>query len=76
MLPKKQQGKKPVLVCRECGHERKLGSTKYKVEQKVQHSPREKIVIIEDVDVRREELSEDEKRERRKAILEHFESED
>lgn len=77
MLPtKKQDGKKPVLKCRECGHEKRLGSSEYKVEQKVQHTPKEKIVVIEESETRKDDLTEDERRERRKAILEHFDSED
>ena len=76
MLPKRQEGDKIVLVCRDCGHERELGSTSYKVEERVQHTPHEKIVVVENADDEREELTEDEKRERRKAILEHFQSEE
>jgi DNA-directed RNA polymerase subunit M/transcription elongation factor TFIIS len=77
MLPKRQEKKKrPILKCRECGHERRVGSSKYKVEQRVEHSPREMIVVVEEPDDSKEEMSEDERRERRKAILEHFESED
>ncbi|UCE11556.1 MAG: hypothetical protein JSW61_06380 [Candidatus Thorarchaeota archaeon] len=77
MLPKRQEKKKrPILKCRECGHEKRVGSSSYKVEHRVDHSPREMIVVVEETDQSREEVSEDERRERRKAILEHFESED
>ncbi len=48
----------------------------YKVEYRIKHSPREKIVVVEEDDKQQEDISEDERRERRKAILEHFESED
>ncbi len=77
MLPKRKEGKKPVLKCRECGHEKRIGSSpEYKVEYRVKHSPREKIVVVEGTDNPKDEMSGDERRERRKAILEHFESED
>jgi DNA-directed RNA polymerase subunit M/transcription elongation factor TFIIS len=76
MLPKKKDDK-PILKCRECGHEISVKTPpEYKVEYRIKHSPREKIVVVEEDDQRQEELSEDEKRERRKAILEHFEPED
>lgn len=76
MLPKRS-GKKAILKCRECGHEKSMRSKpEYKVEYRIKHSPREKIVVVEEDDRQQEEISEDERRERRKAILEHFESED
>lgn len=66
-----------VLQCRECGHEKTVKSgPAYKVEYRIKHSPREKIVVIEDESRQREQLSGDEQRERRKEILEHYESED
>ena len=78
MLPKKVEGRKrPVLKCRECGHEKSMRSEPdYKVEYRIKHSPREKIVVVEDADKRSDEMSEDERRERRKMILEFFEDED
>ena len=77
MLPKREQGKKPKLVCRECGHEKRASSDPdYKVEYRIKHSPREKIVVVEGEEKQFDELSEDEKRERRKEILEYYESED
>lgn len=78
MLPKKEEGKKTItLVCRECGHEKSVRSPpEYKVEHRIKHSPREKIIIVEEDTRRNEELTEDEKRERRKEILEHYQSED
>ncbi|TFF96170.1 hypothetical protein EU546_01920 [Candidatus Thorarchaeota archaeon] len=78
MLPKKVEGKKkPVLKCRECGHEKSMRSgPNYKVEYRIKHSPREKIVVVEEDGPRAEEMSEDERRERRKMILEYFEDED
>jgi DNA-directed RNA polymerase subunit M/transcription elongation factor TFIIS len=76
MLPKKKDGK-PILKCRECGYEKSVKTPpKYKVEYRIKHSPREKIVVVEESETRREEMTEDERRERRKEILEHFESED
>jgi len=78
MFPKKEEGKKTItLVCRECGHEKKVRSApRYKVEHRIKHSPREKIVIVEEETRKSEEMTRDERRERRKEILEHFESED
>ena len=77
MLPKREQGKKPKLVCRECGHEKRASSDPdYKVEYRIKHSPREKIVVVEGENKPFDDLSEDEKRERRKEILEYYESED
>ncbi|MHA1950900.1 MAG: hypothetical protein ACW99G_21245 [Candidatus Thorarchaeota archaeon] len=78
MFPKKQEGRKTItLVCRECGHEKNVrNAPEYKVEHRIEHSPREKIVIVEEETRKSEEMSEDERRERRKEILEHFESED
>jgi DNA-directed RNA polymerase subunit M/transcription elongation factor TFIIS len=76
MLPKKKDGK-PILQCRECGHERLVKAPpQYKVEYRIKHSPREKIVVVEESDSHRDEMTEDERRERRKEILEHYESED
>lgn len=75
MLPKKKDGK-TILVCRECGHERSTGSESLKVEYRIKHSPREKIVVVEEDAKRQEDISEDERRERRKAILEYYDSED
>ena len=76
MLPKKE-GKKTILKCRECGHERVVRKPPpYKVEYRIKHSPREKIVIVEEETKSGNEMSEDERRERRKAILEHFPDED
>jgi len=83
MLPKKadpdteKSTKTLILECRECGHEKIVKSAPaYKVEYRIKHSPREKIVVIEDEARQRDELSGDEQRERRKEILEHYESED
>ena len=77
MLPKREEGKKPRLVCRECGHEkRSKDDPDYKVEYRIKHTPREKIVVVEGQSKRSDELTEDERRERRKEILEHYESED
>jgi len=77
MLPQRKDGK-VILKCRECGHERPLDKKDedYRVEFKIQHSPREKIVIVEGEEKRYEELSEDERRERRKQILEYLQFED
>jgi len=83
MLPKRAEPdtertkKVLILECRECGHEKTVKSAPaYKVEYRIKHSPREKIVVIEDEARQREELSGDEQRERRKEILEHYESDD
>jgi DNA-directed RNA polymerase subunit M/transcription elongation factor TFIIS len=78
LFPKKQEGKKTItLACRECGHEKTVRSApEYRVEQRIKHSPREKIVIVEEETRKTQELTEDERRERRKEILEHYESED
>ncbi|MHA1768262.1 MAG: hypothetical protein ACTSV3_00215 [Candidatus Thorarchaeota archaeon] len=78
MLPKRVEGKKkPILKCRECGHERPMKSDPdYKVEYRIKHSPREKIVVVEESEKRFSEMTEDERRERRKEILEFFETED
>jgi len=78
MLPKKEEGQKtPVLKCRECGHEKPIKSDPaYKVEYRIKHSPREKIVVVENDSRYSEEMTEDERRERRKEILEYFEIED
>ncbi len=81
MLPKRDEEKKSkksiILQCRECGHEMTIKSSPaYKVEYRIKHSPREKIVVVEEDSQQSREMSEDEKRERRKEILEHYESED
>jgi DNA-directed RNA polymerase subunit M/transcription elongation factor TFIIS len=78
MLPKKEEGQKqPVLKCRECGHERPIkADPAYKVEYRIKHTPREKIVVVEDEYRYSEEMTEDERRERRKEILEYYESEE
>jgi DNA-directed RNA polymerase subunit M/transcription elongation factor TFIIS len=78
LFPRKEEGKKSItLVCRECGHEKTMRSApRYKVEQRIKHSPREKIVIVEEETKPTQEMTEDERRERRKEILEHYESED
>lgn len=75
MIPVKKD-KERVLKCRECGNETSLRKKGYKVEFRVKHSPREKIVVVEDETSTLPEMTEDERRERRKAILEHFEAED
>lgn len=76
MLPRKKDDK-PILKCRECGHEKSVKAPPaYKVEYRIKHSPREKIVVVEEGDRPKEEMSEDERRERRKEILEYYESED
>ncbi len=71
MLPAKRDGT-PILKCRECGYEKPVVDSKYKVEYRVKHSPREKIVVVEKEDIAEEETTEDEKRERHKAILEFY----
>ncbi len=78
LFPKKEEGKKTItLFCRECGHEKTVRSApEYKVEHRIKHSPREKIVIVEEDTRQTQELTEDERRERRKEILEHYESEE
>ena len=81
MLPKRDEASKAkktlLLQCRECGHEKRVKSApEYKVEYRIKHSPREKIVIVEDDTPQKEKLTADEQRERRKEILEHYESED
>ncbi|NWF96552.1 MAG: DNA-directed RNA polymerase subunit M [Candidatus Thorarchaeota archaeon] len=76
MLPQKKDGK-PILKCRECGHEKAVSrAPKYKVEYRIKHSPREKIVVVEHDDRPDDELTEDERRERRKEILEFYEEEE
>ena len=75
MLPVKQE-KKNVLRCRECGWEKPLKDEKYKVEFRVDHSPKEKIVVVEEEQGRQDEMTEDERRERRKAILEFYEADE
>ncbi|OLS31488.1 MAG: DNA-directed RNA polymerase subunit M [Candidatus Thorarchaeota archaeon AB_25] len=78
MFPKKEEGKKTItLVCRECGHEKVVRSPpQYKVEHRIKHTPREKIIVVEEDTRQNEEMTEDERRERRKEILEYYESED
>ena len=81
MLPKRDETSKVkktlLLQCRECGHETRVKSAPaYKVEYRIKHSPREKIVVVEDDTPQKEKLTADEQRERRKEILEHYESED
>ena len=81
MLPKRDESSKSkktlVLKCRECGHEKRVKSApEYKVEYRIKHSPREKIVVVEEESRITQEMTEDERRERRKEILEHYESED
>lgn len=78
MLPKREEGKKTaVLECRECGHQRPIKTDPtYKVEYRIRHTPREKIVVVEEESKQSYEMTEDERRERRKEILEYFESED
>ncbi|TFG27603.1 hypothetical protein EU528_12590 [Candidatus Thorarchaeota archaeon] len=81
MLPKREEAGKPkktlVLQCRECGHEKTVKTAPaYKVEYRIKHTPREKIVVVEEESRRMDEMTEDEKRERRKEILEYYESED
>ena len=81
MLPKRDESSKSkktvILQCRECGHEKTIKSAPaYKVEYRIKHSPREKIVVVEDEPSKKQELTSDEIRERRKEILEHYESED
>ena len=77
MLPKRNNGK-VVLRCRECGHEKPLRkrAEDYRVEYRIEHSPHEKIIIVEGEQYRSEEIPEDERRERRKQILEFLEMED
>ena len=76
MLPVKKE-RKTVLKCRECGHEKKAEKNpKYKVDYRIRHSPREKIVVVERGDDEEEDVSEDEKREKAKAILEFFDEEE
>ena len=81
MLPKRDEANKSkktlVLQCRECGHEKTVKTAPaYKVEYRIKHTPREKIVVVEEETRRFEELTADEQRERRKEILEYYESED
>lgn len=78
MLPKKGEKKKTVLKCRECGWEKAVKrAPEYHVNYRVSHSPREKIVVVdkEVPNTDEEELSEDERRERNKEVLEFFEDE-
>ena len=81
MFPKRDESSKSkktlLLQCRECGHEKRVRTApKYKVEYRIKHSPREKIVVVEEENRQTQEMSEDERRERRKEILEHYQSED
>ena len=75
MLPVKEE-KKNLLRCRECSWSKPMKDEKYTVEFRVKHSPKEKIVVVEDETSSQNEMTEDEKRERRKAILEFYDSED
>ncbi|MDF1538486.1 MAG: hypothetical protein P1Q69_06250 [Candidatus Thorarchaeota archaeon] len=74
MLPVKEDNKS-LLRCRECSWTKPMKEEKYTVEFRVKHSPKEKIVIVEEEGFGQEEMTEDEKRERRKAILEFYEAE-
>jgi DNA-directed RNA polymerase subunit M/transcription elongation factor TFIIS len=81
MLPKKDETSKSkktrVLQCRECGHEVTVKTApEYKVEYRIKHTPREKIVVVEEDARSSEELTPDERRERSREILEYYESED
>ncbi len=68
---------KLILRCRECGYEKPITDSRYKVDYRVKHSPREKIVVVErEAETPDEEITEDERRERRKAILEFYEEEE
>ncbi len=64
MLPVKKE-KKSILKCRDCGHEKPMKKKGYTVEYRIKHSPREKIVVVEEDAQTQNELTEDEKRERR-----------
>lgn len=75
MLPQVKD-KKKILKCRECGYEKPLKTDGYKVDFRVKHSPKEKIVVVEEESRYQEEMTEDERRERRKEILEFYEGED
>ncbi len=77
MLPKKEEGRKlSILKCRECGYEKSVKTNPaYKVEYRIKHSPREKIVVVEKESNNTDELSEDERRERWKEVLEFYEAE-
>ncbi|MFW9848725.1 MAG: DNA-directed RNA polymerase subunit M [Candidatus Thorarchaeota archaeon] len=75
MLPQLKD-KKKILKCRECGYEKPLKTDGYKVDFRVKHSPKEKIVVVEEESRYQEEMTEDERRERRKEILEFYEGED
>lgn len=75
MLPVRKE-KKNVLRCRECGWEKPMKDQKYTVDFRVKHSPKEKIVVVEEDYSRQDEMTEDERRERRKAILEFFEADE
>jgi DNA-directed RNA polymerase subunit M/transcription elongation factor TFIIS len=78
MLPKKGEKKKTVLKCSQCGWEKVVKrAPEYHVNYRVSHTPREKIVVVdkEAPDGEEEELSEDERRERNKEVLEFYEDE-
>lgn len=79
MLPKKGEKKKTVLKCRECGWEKvvKRAPTEYHVDYRVSHTPGEKIVVVdkEAQNGEEEELTDDERRERNKEVLEFYEDE-
>ena len=75
LLPKQENGKF-YLKCRECDYIEEVTAEEieadpdYKLHFKVKHSPREKIIVIEESEnTRKEEQDEDEMEERRKAIL-------
>lgn len=78
MLPvREEENKKTKLFrCRECGHEQRVRKApEYRIEHRIEHGPREKIVVVEEDKTIKREMTEDEKRERRKQIYEHFEAE-
>ncbi|RDE14244.1 MAG: hypothetical protein C4K47_04710 [Candidatus Thorarchaeota archaeon] len=78
MLPKKgEKKKKAVLKCRECGWEKAVKKApEYHVDYRVSHTPREKIVVVDkEATGEEEEVTEDERRERNKEVLEFYEDE-
>jgi DNA-directed RNA polymerase subunit M/transcription elongation factor TFIIS len=70
MLPRKEEGKKTITL------KTVRSPPEYKVEHRIKHTPREKIIVVEEETKRSDEMTEDERRERRKEILEYYESED
>ncbi len=74
LLPKRD-GDKIYLKCRECDYIKEVSPEEiesdpdYKMYTKIEHSPREKIIIGEEEESRIDTETEDEKEERRKAIL-------